>query len=160
MKHTGERCSVDVFEQVVAKTHVGIVAHQRGDLAGGAHAGFEFVEFFPSDQRALLGFHPGVFAGDNPEAVQNVDICTEIGDAVSHVKIESSDHAHHGDQRRYRQDDAKQSQETPQLMGTKGIEREPQRLQHGDQRAPETALLQGHLCPRRHARDCTKPFDG
>src|SRR5256885_8049523 len=45
-------------------------------------------------------------------------------------------------------------------MGAKGVQREPQGFQHGDQRAPETARFQGHYGPRRHLGYVRKPFDG
>src|SRR5690348_17257074 len=110
--------NADVLKQVIAMAHVGAGAKEGGDLADGTHAGLQFLEFFAYDKGPLLGLYPSVFTGDNPEAVQNEDVCAEIGDAIGDVEIQPSDHAHDRDQSRYGQNDSEQSQEAPQLMGT------------------------------------------
>ena len=133
--------NADVLQQVIAMAHIGVGAKEGSDLADGAHAGLELVEFVRGDQRALLGFYPGVFTGDNPEAVQDEDVGAEIGDAVGDVEIQPGDHAHYRDQRRYGQNDSEQRQETPQFMGAQGVQREAERLRHGDKTAAEAAML-------------------
>src|SRR5205823_1580910 len=122
--------------------HGGVSAQEGTDLADGALAGLQLVEFFADDQRPVLDVYPGVLTGDDPEAVQNENVCAEIGNTVGDVEIQSGDHAHDRDQSRYGQNDSEQSQEAPQLMGAKGVKREAQRLRHGDQTAAETAVFQ------------------
>ncbi len=153
--------NIDVFKQIIAVAHIGIIAQQRGDLARSPHAGFQIDEFLARDQRPLLGFHPGIFTGNNSEAVQHVNVGAEVGDAVRHVKIESRNHAHHRHQGHYRQDDSEQGQKAPQLMGAQGVEGEPQRLHHGDQRASKAVQPPCHTHnPRHHPCNSTESFDG
>ena len=94
--------------------HVAIIQSRNGvrDFHVVAHP---FV-FIHSEQRALLGFHPLVLAGDDTEPIHNEYIGAEVGNAVCNVEIHARDDAHYRDERGHCQDDSQQRQKTAKLM--------------------------------------------
>src|SRR5215813_15352620 len=74
--------NVDVLKQIISGTEVRACTEQRRNLAGRVHTGFQTDKLLPGDQGPLLGLDPGVLAGNDAHAVQDVDVGTEVGDAV------------------------------------------------------------------------------
>src|SRR5208282_3373875 len=70
----------------------------------GSHSGGEFHVVteahivFVRNQRALLRFDPGIFTGNDAEAVNEENVGAKIGDAIGHVQIEAVDDAHDEDE--------------------------------------------------------------
>src|SRR5258708_40202642 len=152
--------NVGIFEALVAGAHVHVVVIEGGDRLGGLHVGAQALVVFHGDQRALLGFHPGVLAGDDAETVDDEDVGAEVGDAVGHVEVHAGDHAHDGDEGGDGEDDAEQSQEAAEFVGAKGVEGEAHGLHHGDRAGAKAGERRGTEARADDLRDACYPLKG
>ena len=150
--HVGAR------QLLVAASDLHVVVVQGRHGFGGFHVVAQAFVIFHGDQGALLRFYPSIIAGDNSEAVHDEDVCAKVSDFVGDIEIHAGDEAHHDDQNQHREDYAKKSEETTELMGAEGVYRQAKGLEKRDERAtqasePETLgarPARGHSCQTAH----------
>src|SRR6185437_7099496 len=90
------------------------------------------------------------------EAVEDKGVCAEIGDFGGHVEIQAVEDGHDGDERRNGKNYTEKSEEGAQLVRTKRVERQTQRLFQGDTGLPGTAQELGsgsHRTPIKRTTD-------
>ena len=108
-----------------------------------------------------MGFDPLVAAGDDAEAVDEEDIGAEVSNAVGDIKVKAGDNAHDRDKSGDSKNDAKERQETAELVSAEGVESET----HGfGESNPATAnaagLEQRHGDRIRQTRDTRQAIHG
>ena len=108
----------------------------RSSSAATAEAEFHIVAkalvVLVGNHRALLGFNPCIFTGDDPEAVNDENVGAEIGDAIGDVHVEAGDDAHDGDESGNGENDAEQGQEAAEFVSAQGVESEFKSFTKGD----------------------------
>src|SRR5262249_26324830 len=102
---SGDTHYVRAGQLFVAAADIHVMVVEGGDGLGGLHVVAEALVVIHGDERALLGFDPGVVARDDAEAVDNENVCAEIGDAVRDVEVHAGDEAHYDDENRDGQND-------------------------------------------------------
>jgi len=75
------------FHGEVAAADLDVVVFFGGHGARDFHVVTEPFVFLHGHKRALLCLDPRIFAGDDSEAVDEIDVCAQIGDAVGNVHI-------------------------------------------------------------------------
>ncbi len=89
---------LDIFHDQVAALDLDVVVLLAGDGGGEFHTLAQALVLFVVDQRTFLRFDPGIFAGDDAEAVNQKNVGTEIGDAIGDVEVKARDDAHDDNQ--------------------------------------------------------------
>ena len=88
--------------------------------------------------------------GNDAKAVDEKNVCAEIGNAIGHVHIEAGDNAHDGNQGGNGENHTQEREEAAKLVSTKGAQGQFQGFAEGNESRSETpgAVFGHHGAPR------------
>src|SRR4029077_2534302 len=129
---------LDVFHGQVAALDLNVVILFGSNRGGKLHTLAQSLVILVGNQRTLLRFDPGIFAGDDAEAVDQENVGTKIGDAIGDVEVEARDHAHDNDQGEDGENHAEEREEAAELVGSQGVQGELDGFRGGDPGSAES----------------------
>src|ERR1700722_6994039 len=135
---------IGVFEEDVSGTNVHSVVIGGSHIGRALHIFAEALILLEGDEGAFLGLYPGILTGDDAEAVDQINVGAKIGHPVGDVEIQPRDDAHNRYQGGYRKDYTQKGQETAQLVGAQGIQRQAKGLDDGNGGSGDAAAALAH----------------